>query len=102
MLAYSRALLHWRRSQPLLRTGALRFVDAPEPVLHLVRSAETVPAADADLHALFNLSPEPQTLALPAPLRTVGGHPCTGGRLDDTGYSLHLEPYGVFYGTPLS
>ncbi|WP_295531821.1 alpha-amylase family glycosyl hydrolase [uncultured Pseudacidovorax sp.] len=102
MLAYSRALLHWRRSQPLLRTGAQRFVDAPEPVLHLVRSAGTVPAADPDLHALFNLSPEPQTLALPAPLRAVGGHPCTGGRLDDTGYSLHLEPYGVFYGTPLS
>ena len=24
MLAYSRALIHWRRTQPLLRTGALR------------------------------------------------------------------------------
>jgi hypothetical protein len=33
MLAFSRALLHWRRTQPLLRTGSIVFFDAPEPVL---------------------------------------------------------------------
>ena len=62
-------------SPPLLRTGAMRFHDAPEPVLHFERSE-----GDAVLHAVFNLSPEPQVLPLPAPLSAVGGHPCEGRR----------------------
>ncbi|MBS0426646.1 MAG: alpha-glucosidase, partial [Proteobacteria bacterium] len=97
MLAYSRALIHWRRGQPLLRTGAMRFHDAPEPVLHFERGE-----GHAVLHAIFNLSPEAQTLALPSPLAAVGGHPCEGGLVDADGRTLQLAPYGVFFGQPES
>ena len=93
MLAYSRALIHWRRGQPLLRTGALRFLDAPEPLLHLERGE----GGDA-LHAVFNLSDAPQDLPLPAPLQALQGHPCTGSARSSDGRMLRLAPWGVFFG----
>lgn len=95
MLAYSRALIQWRRGQPPLRTGAMRFHDAPEPVLHFERSE-----GGAVLHAVFNLSAEPQVLQVPAPLATVGGHPCEGGVAGADGRTIQLAPYGVFFGRP--
>jgi alpha-glucosidase len=93
MLAYSRALLHWRRGQPLLRAGAMRFIDAPAPLLHIERRA-----GDAALQAVLNLSGAPQLLALPEPLVAVAGHPCDGGTLAAGARTLKLAPYGVFFG----
>ncbi|RYF79545.1 MAG: alpha-glucosidase [Comamonadaceae bacterium] len=95
MLAYSRALIHWRRTQPLLRTGELRFIDAPEPLLHLQRHAQ----GDA-LQAVFNLSGQPQALALSGTMETLGGHPCAGAALAADGRTLQLSPWGVFFGRP--
>src|SRR5262249_11678751 len=34
-----RAFMQWRRGQPALRGGAIRFLDAPEPVLLFTRTA---------------------------------------------------------------
>ena len=95
MLAYSRALIHWRRTQPLLRDGELRFIDAPEPLLLLERHAQ----GDA-LQAVFNLSGQPQMLALPTTLAGLDGHPCAGATLAADGRTLQLSPWGVFFGRP--
>ncbi|MGO4395959.1 alpha-glucosidase [Variovorax sp. M-6] len=93
MLAFSRALLHWRRGQPLLRTGAIRFLDAPEPLLWFERRD-----GDRALQAVFNLSDEPAVLALHQPLAAPAGSPFDGARLD--GRTLSLPPFGVFFGEP--
>ncbi|MDZ4359616.1 MAG: DUF3459 domain-containing protein, partial [Variovorax sp.] len=99
MLAFSRALLHWRRTQPLLRTGALAFVDAPEPLLHIVRSE-----GGAVLHAIFNTGSEPVSIPLPELLVPLTGHPLASTATVTTEPSskplLTLAPYGVCFGTP--
>ncbi|MDH6592451.1 alpha-glucosidase [Variovorax sp. TBS-050B] len=95
MLHFSRALLHWRRTQPLLRTGAIAFLDAPEPVLWFERRA-----GHASLQAVFNLGSAPVSLALPAPLEPLAGHPLAASSsvAGDGGRALTLAPYGVFFG----
>jgi len=93
MLNFSRTALRWRRDQPLLRTGAMRFLDLPEPLLGLERFEGT-----HRLQALFNLSDQPASVALPAMLIPASGAPFFGARVD--GDQLQLPPYGVFMGTP--
>jgi len=93
MLHFSRALLHWRRTQPLLRTGGMRFFEAPEPLLWFERRE-----GDKALQAVFNLSDAPATLQLEAPLAPLAGAPFTGAGLD--GRLLTLPPYGLFMGEP--
>jgi alpha-glucosidase len=44
--------MQWRRQQPALRDGDIRFLDAPEPVLAFVREHE-----GRRLLLAFNLSP---------------------------------------------
>ncbi|MDT4833621.1 hypothetical protein FQZ97_672370 [compost metagenome] len=97
MLAFSRALLHWRLTQPLLRTGALAFVDAPAPLLHIVRSD-----GDAVLHAIFNTGSEPVSIPLPEPLVPLAGHPLAPTATVTAAPKplLTLAPYGVCFGTP--
>jgi len=55
-----RAFLRWRRSQPALVTGAITFMDAPEPVLMFQRVH-----AGKQLLAAFNLSADSTSAALP-------------------------------------
>lgn len=93
MLAFSRALLRWRRGQPLLHTGAMTFFDAPEPLLWFERRE-----GDRALQAVFNLSAEPAELALRQPLAAPAGSPFDGAQLD--GRTLSLPPFGVFFGEP--
>jgi alpha-glucosidase len=101
MLAFSRALLHWRRTQPLLRTGDITFFDtpsAPDALLHFERRSDK-----QALHAVFNFSGEPVSLPLPKGLLPLVGQPlsatavvqCMGERR-----MLVLAPYGVFIGVP--
>ncbi|CAN5672574.1 alpha-amylase family glycosyl hydrolase [soil metagenome] len=97
MLAFSRALLAWRRSQPLLRTGRMRFFDAPEPVLWFAREDDK-----ASLQAVFNLSAEPASLTLAEPLAPLAGHLFTGAQRAGDTLILQLPPYGVYFGEPLS
>jgi alpha-glucosidase len=93
MLNFSRALLRWRRDQPLLRAGNLRFLDAPDAVLRFERRS-----GDAAIQGLFNLSAVPVSLALSQALAPLEGTPFAGARADD--HVLTLPPYGVFFGVP--
>lgn len=94
MLHYSRALLHWRRTRPLLRTGRMKFLEAPEPLLWFERRE-----GDKALQAVFNLSDTPATLQLAQALQPLAGSPFAGAELD--GRALALPPFGVFMGEPL-
>jgi alpha-glucosidase len=98
MLAFSRKLLHWRRTQPLLRTGGIRFVDAPEPLLHFERRDGKL-----SLRAVFNLGSEPVSMPLPDGLMPLVGQPLEHTAVMQTvdeKRMLTLAPYGVFLGTP--
>ncbi len=83
-----RAFLHWRKAQPALVQGAIRFLDAPAQVLAFERSHE-----GQRLLLAFNLSAEPCDWTLPvtgAPLAVPGPVAAT---LD--GDVLRLPPRGV-------
>jgi alpha-glucosidase len=54
VLNAARAFLRWRTTQPALVHGAIRFLDAPEPVLAFERTH-----AQGALLAVFNLSDQP-------------------------------------------
>jgi alpha-glucosidase len=98
MLAFSRTLLHWRRTQPLLRTGGIRFIDAPEPLLHFERRDGKL-----SLRAVFNLGSEPVSMPLPDGLMPLVGQPLEHTAVMQTvdgKRMLTLAPYGVFFGTP--
>lgn len=51
VLHAARAFLHWRKTQPVLQLGGIRFLDAPESVLAFERRH-----GDVRLWMLFNLS----------------------------------------------
>jgi len=61
-----REFLHWRRQQPALQHGGIRFLDAPEPLLVFVRAH-----AQGDLLVAFNLGAAPLEFALPAGVRAA-------------------------------
>lgn len=61
VLNAARAFLRWRASQPALMHGAIRFVDAPEPVLAFERVH-----TDGTLLVAFNLSDRPVRWTPPA------------------------------------
>ncbi len=88
-----RRFLAWRRQQPALQKGNIKFIDAPTNALALVREhgAEKVLAT-------FNLSAEPLALAIPrgwevAPLT---GHGFAATRSEN---KIELPSYGAFFGS---
>jgi len=87
-----RTFQHWRRQQPALRWGAIRFLDTPEPVLAFLREfdGERVLAA-------FNLSDAAVQVELPdaGTARTLDGHGLPQGRLRDG--RLELPPHGLLF-----
>jgi alpha-glucosidase len=91
VLAFTRSFLEWRKRQPALVGGTLRFVDAPEPLLAFERQAGT-----QRLLCVFNLAGAPQRWAeaVPGawrPLAVPGAH----GTLGEEGASL--PPFGMLY-----
>jgi alpha-glucosidase len=58
-LAFYRAILAWRKSQPALREGSIAFLKTSEPVLAFRRTL-----GDASLLCVFNLSPEAREVEL--------------------------------------
>ncbi|HRN61607.1 MAG TPA: alpha-glucosidase family protein [Luteimonas sp.] len=89
-----RRFLRWRREQPALVRGDIRFIDAPEPVLAFVRESE----ADAVV-AAFNLSAESVDMRLPAELgdaRTLEVEGLPG--CDISGGEIRLPPHAAWYG----
>ena len=93
MLSFTRAFLQWRRGHSALRAGRGRFLDAPEPVLALVRED----AAEAVL-CVFNMGAEPVRFALPAGLAatTLDGHGLSGRLADGT---VELPGWGGYFAT---
>ena len=87
-----RRFLAWRKTQPALQVGAIRFLDAPEPVLAFRRDAE----GHAVL-AVFNLSAQPVDWQVPGglALQAIEGHGLAAATL--VGERLSLPPRGVYY-----
>jgi alpha-glucosidase len=87
-----RAFMHWRHAHPALRTGTIRFLDTPEPVLAFVREApgETLLVA-------FNLSDAAIDVTLPS---IRGGQPLHGHGLHEgtlEGEHVHLPACGALF-----
>lgn len=86
-----RAFLAWRKTQPALVTGAIEFVDAPEPVLMFRRELQ-----GETLLVAFNLSPEAAVAPLPAGRweRLDAPGPASG---EVRGEGLALPGYSAFF-----
>jgi alpha-glucosidase len=91
VLARTRRFLRWRREQPALRTGAIRFVDAQAPLLVLERAH-----ASQRLLCVFNLGAEAARFRSPMALEPVSGH---GFEASFEGGIITLPGYGAFFGT---
>jgi alpha-glucosidase len=87
-----RRFLRWRKHQPALWHGSIRFLDLPEPLLALTRTFD-----GQSLLAAFNLSDRPQTAVLPAlgSITPLDDHGLSAGRL--CGRGLELPAHGVFF-----
>ena len=90
-LRFFRAFLAWRRGHPLLRSGAIRFLKAPEPVLAFLREGP-----EGSLVAAFNLGDAPITFQLHRRVVPEEGHGLPAGQLE--GRRLTLPPWGGFFG----
>ncbi|MGY1520772.1 alpha-glucosidase family protein [Luteimonas sp. A482] len=95
VLNATRAFLAWRRNQPALVGGRIRFLDTPEPVLAFVRESDTQRMVVA-----FNLSNEATTLHLPLDLGAaitldVEGLP----RCDVRAGNVDLPPHRAWFGS---
>lgn len=87
-----RRFMAWRKNQPALRFGSIRFLDTPEPILALVREHE-----QQRLLAVFNLSNQEHELELPLnqALTAENGHGLLTGKL--AGRRLTLPAHAVFF-----
>ncbi len=94
VLNFYRHYLPWRRSQPALCVGSIRFHDAPEPVMLLERKA-----ASQRLLAVFNLGARAATVAVPKGLHpaALDGQPAQGAQLSADHRSVTLAPWGAGY-----
>jgi alpha-glucosidase len=91
VLAFYRAFIAWRRTQPALVSGDLDFLDLPEPVLGYRRTLD-----GETLLCLFNLSATPRELVLEGAgaLAEISGnatHDGTGLTLGANGFALIAE-----------
>jgi alpha-glucosidase len=92
VLHATRAFLHWRRTQPALVLGDIRFLDAPEPVLAFVRER-----GGERLLVVFNLSHDAVAWKLPhglspLPIETPGA---VAGRIEAG--SIAMPPHGALF-----
>ena len=87
-----RAFLRWRKTQPALSAGGIRFIDAPEPVLAFIRTH----AAQTLLVAL-NLGTGEVDLPVPAGMRLqqIAAPGPVAGRLE--GERVRLPPHAAIF-----
>ncbi|BFM12920.1 alpha glucosidase [Simiduia litorea] len=93
MLNFYRGFMAWRKDQPLLLGGEIRFASAPEGCLLFERFHK----ADErqSLWVAFNLTDKAAQIPIPATLSMLDGHGLQGASLDDQ--VLTLPPYtGAF------
>jgi alpha-glucosidase len=85
-----RRFVAWRREHPALRTGSIRFVDAPENVLAFLRQHE-----NESILAAFNLSANSGSLSIPSDVTPLSGHGFSGR---SSQREIQLRPYDAFFG----
>jgi alpha-glucosidase len=87
-----RAFMHWRKGQPALRRGDIRFLDSAEPVLAFTRSLD-----GQTVLVVFNLAGTPADIALPlpGPQQSLEVRGLAQGRRD--GDRLLLPAYGAWF-----
>jgi alpha-glucosidase len=87
-----RAFMQWRRTQPALRWGDIRFLETVEPLLAFTRSFEGM-----TLLVAFNLGGEPIDVPTPlsSSLHSCEGHGLAVGRAEAG--RLHLPAHGVLF-----
>ena len=87
-----RAFMCWRRAQPALRWGDIRFIKMPEPVLAFTREFET-----QTLLVMFNLSAQAISVNLPRGIlpELLEGHGLRQGTLQDG--LMHLPAHGSVF-----
>ena len=88
----TRGFLRWRKTQPALQWGDIRFLDTAEPVLAFIRSFE-----GQRLLVAFNLSAAAVEWKIPGDLHTqaIDSHGLVAGQVQDG--ILGLPAQGVFY-----
>jgi len=87
-----RRFMRWRKSQPALVHGSIRFLDAPEPLLAFVREHE-----GRSMLMAFNLSGEGQAWDMPSEFHStdIAGHGLSAGRVE--GRRIQLPPHGGIF-----
>jgi alpha-glucosidase len=93
VLAHYRRMLAFRRATPALITGKTRFLDLPEPLLGFRRGE-----GEAMLLAVFNLAPQPVTLAIAGDATLIG--PVLAARI--AAGTLHLGPNAAAFLKPVT
>ncbi|MEY8876156.1 MAG: alpha-glucosidase [Leptothrix sp. (in: b-proteobacteria)] len=95
----ARALLAWRRAEPLLREGEIRFLDSGSAVVMMfertLADPERPTAPPQRLRLAFNLSDQPVTLALPADWADAKTQAAPIGGADLASAALSFAPFGV-------
>ncbi len=90
VLNRTRRFLRWRKQHDALVRGGMRFLDAPDPVLALVREH----AREIVLCA-FNLGPDGVSWGAPARVEPLTGHGFASELQDG---EIRLPGYGAFFG----
>ncbi|MEK0082117.1 alpha-glucosidase [Benzoatithermus flavus] len=83
----TRAFFAWRRRQPLLKTGTIRFLKSEGPLLVFARERD-----GQRMVCAFNLSGEPQRCRRPRRLAPEDGRIAPGSRV--AGRTIELGPWG--------
>ena len=104
VLNFYRRFMAWRKTQRSLITGDIRFFDAPEPVLALLRTPVAGEPGPAVL-AVFNLGDQSVTFDLASAPTThaMQGHGFDGAREGSrAGTQLRLPAHGAYFGEVLA
>jgi len=91
VLNKTRQFLRWRREQPALLTGDIRFLKTKTPVLALTRKSD-----GQRLLCAFNFGAEPASFVTPSPVEMI---PESGFVAEVDATRVVLPAYGVFFGT---
>ncbi|MCD8496854.1 MAG: alpha-glucosidase family protein [Alphaproteobacteria bacterium] len=94
-LAFTRRFLAWRRKQPALITGTIKFFDMKDDNLLCFGRYHN----DQNLLCLFNLEDKPKQIAPPLAISTENTFP-QAGNLSGThdGKTVSLPAFGVYFG----
>ncbi|KQY54831.1 alpha-glucosidase family protein [Lysobacter sp. Root494] len=90
VLNAARSFLRWRKTQPALRQGSIRFIDTAEPVLAFVREC-----GDQSMLVAFNLSSSPVSWQPPHALSPLAAPGVAAAELRDG--ILHFPPCGAAF-----